>query len=84
MHVLVINCGSATLKFKLFDAAAVGLRVVAAQTVGIDGPYRAAVDRALAGLPVRPDVIAHRVAHGGGRLPELAAIDAECWPSCGS
>jgi acetate kinase len=34
------------------------------------------VDRTLASLPVRPDVIAHRVVHGGGRLPELARIDA--------
>ena len=75
MHVLVINCGSATLKFKLFEAAGAELRVLAAQTVEIAGPHRSAVDRALASLPVRPDVIAHRVVHGGGRLPELARID---------
>jgi acetate kinase len=76
MHVLVINCGSATLKFKLFETTGAELREVAAQTVEIAGPYRAAVDRALTTLPVRPDVIAHRVVHGGGRLPELARIDA--------
>jgi acetate kinase len=77
MHVLVINCGSATLKFKLFEATGAELRVVAAQTVEIAGPYRGAVDRALTTLPVRPDVIAHRVVHGGGHLPELARIDAQ-------
>jgi acetate kinase len=76
MHVLVINCGSATLKVKLFEATGLELRVVAGQTVEITGPYRTAVDQALATLPVRPDVIAHRVVHGGGRLPELARIDA--------
>jgi acetate kinase len=76
MHVLVINCGSATLKLKLFEATGPELRVVARQTVEITGPHRTAVDRALASLPVRPDVIAHRVVHGGGRLPELARIDA--------
>ena len=75
MHVLVINCGSATLKFKLFEATAGRLTVVAAQTVEITGPYRAAVDLALASLPVPPDVIAHRVVHGGGQLPELVRID---------
>jgi acetate kinase len=76
MYVLVINCGSATLKFKLFEAADAGLTVVAAQTVEIADTHRAAVDQALTTLPVRPDVIAHRVVHGGGRLPELVRIDA--------
>ncbi len=76
MYLLVINCGSATLKVKLFEAAEPGLRVVAAQTVEIAGAHRAAADQALTTLPVRPDVIAHRVVHGGGRLPELAKIDA--------
>ena len=76
MHVLVINCGSATLKLKLFEATGPELTVVAGQTVEITGSYGTAVDLALATLPVRPDVIAHRVVHGGGRLPELARIDA--------
>jgi acetate kinase len=75
MHVLVINCGSATVKLKLFAASDQGLSVVAAVASEVDGPYRPAVDRALAGLPVRPDVIAHRVVHGGGRLPEVIRID---------
>ena len=75
MHVLVINCGSATLKSKLFEASATGLEPRVAQTVEITGRYRSAVDRALASLPVSPDVIAHRVVQGGGRLPGLARID---------
>ena len=76
MHVLVINCGSVTLKLKLFDASGAGLTVMAATTVEIvAGSHRTAVDRALAELPARPDAIAHRVVHGGGRLPELTRID---------
>lgn len=75
MHILVVNCGSTTLKLKLFESSGTELKVAAAATVEIAGPYRAAVDRALAALPTRPDVIAHRVVHGGGRLPELARID---------
>jgi acetate kinase len=38
MNVLVINCGSATLKLKLFQATGAGLRVAAAATVEIAGP----------------------------------------------
>jgi acetate kinase len=75
MHVLVVNCGSATLKLKLYQAAGPALRVVMARTVAATAPYRAVVDQALTALPIRPDVIAHRVVHGGGRLPELCRID---------
>ena len=41
------------------------------------GGYRAAVEQALAALPAPADVIAHRVVHGGGRLPDVVRIDAE-------
>jgi acetate kinase len=75
MHILVINCGSTTLKVKLFESSPTELKVASAATVEITGPYRAAVDRSLAALPARPDVIAHRVVHGGGLLPELTRID---------
>jgi acetate kinase len=75
MHLLVINCGSATLKLKLFRAEGGELQVVVARTLTVTAPYRAVVDQAVAALPRRPDVIAHRVAHGGGRLPELVRID---------
>ena len=75
MHILVINCGSATLKLKLFEAQGSELRVIVARTLAVTAPYRAVVDQALESLPHRPDVIAHRVVHGGGRLPELTRID---------
>jgi len=75
MRVLVINCGSATLKAKLFHADAGELEMVHGRTLPVAGAYRTVVGEALTSLPHRPDVIAHRVVHGGGRLPELARID---------
>jgi acetate kinase len=75
MRILVINCGSATLKYRLFEESGSELDVIARSTVELQGGYREAVDRAMAALPARPDVIAHRVVHGGGRLPEVVRID---------
>jgi acetate kinase len=39
--------------------------------------YRAAVEQALVALPAPADVIAHRVVHGGGRLPDVVRIDPQ-------
>jgi acetate kinase len=75
LRVLVINCGSATLKYKLFVEHDARLDVLAGSSRTVEGGYRASVARALAGLPARPDVIAHRVVHGGGRLPDVVVID---------
>ncbi len=75
MYLLVINCGSATVKLKLYQAIGAELTVAAATVIEVAGPHRPVVDQALVALPVRPDVIAHRVVHGGGRLPELTRID---------
>ena len=75
MHVLVINCGSATVKLKLFAVQAGALRTVTASTIDVAGPCRPVVDRALAELPVGPDLIAHRVVHSAGRLPGVVRID---------
>lgn len=77
MRVLVINCGSATLKYKLFEESGAELAVLAQASEELDSGYRAAVEQAVAALPAPPDVIAHRVVHGGGRLPELVVIDQE-------
>jgi acetate kinase len=78
MRVLVINCGSATLKYRLFDERAGELEGLAGATVDVEDAdqYRAAVARAVASLPLPAEVIAHRVVHGGGRLPEVVRIDA--------
>jgi len=77
MRVLVINCGSATLKYKLFEQGPTELEVLATETLEIERGYRAAVERAMAALGAPPDVIAHRVVHGGGRLPEVVVVDPQ-------
>jgi acetate kinase len=78
MRVLVINCGSATLKYKLFsESGGAELEVLAGETIEVQAGYREAVERVMGALPARPDIIAHRVVHGGGRLPEVVGIDRE-------
>jgi acetate kinase len=77
IRVLVINCGSATLKYKLFKESGAELELLSAATLEIEGGYRTAVEQVMAALPAPPDVIAHRVVHGGGRLPDLVGIDRE-------
>jgi acetate kinase len=77
MRVLVVNCGSTTLKYKLFEPIDAELKLLAQGATEIASGYRAAVERGLKTLPVPPDVIAHRVVHGGGRLPELVTIDPQ-------
>ena len=77
MRVLVINSGSTTLKYKLFQDRRTELEQLAAAVVETTGGYRAAVEQALAALPAPADVIAHRVVHGGGRLPDVVRIDSQ-------
>ena len=77
MRVLVINCGSATLKYKLFKESSAELGLLAGATLAVERGYRTAVEQAMAALPAQPDVIAHRVVHGAGRLPEVVVIDRE-------
>jgi acetate kinase len=77
MRILVINCGSATLKYALYEADSGRLNRLASSTVGWEGGYTATVERALASLPQVPDVIAHRVVHGGERFVAPVAIDDE-------
>jgi acetate kinase len=76
MRVLVINCGSTTLKYKLFQDRDGEPEQLAAAVVETSGGYRAAVQQALGALPAPADVIAHRVVHDGGRLPDVVRIDS--------
>jgi acetate kinase len=75
MRVLVINCGSTTLKHKFFEEQGEDLEVLAAEDTDVTGGYRAAVEQVLSTLSAAPDVIAHRVVHGGGRLADVVRID---------
>jgi acetate kinase len=83
--ILVLNCGSSSIKFALFDAQSVPLPrepLFSGQVEGIgkDKPYpaalqevRASVVAATGGQP--PSAIVHRVVHGGARYVAPARVD---------
>ncbi len=75
MHVLVVNAGSATLKFKLVRVTGRELRIVAQGREELAQGHGRAVAHLLAGLPVSPDAVAHRCVHGGERFSALVPID---------
>lgn len=75
MRILVINCGSATLKYALYETGAAALTRLVSSTAAWEGGQAATLQRALASLPAPPDVIAHRVVHGGERFVAPVAID---------
>jgi acetate kinase len=74
MQILVINCGSATLKYKLFSTHQ-DIQLLIGGTVEINSGYRAAVTQALETLPQAPDAIAHRVVHGGNQVTDVVRVD---------
>lgn len=76
MRILVINCGSATLKYKLLERTGRGFNKLAGDTLELRAGYRAAVGELIGKLPHRPDAIAHRVVHGGHLFGDVALIDA--------
>jgi acetate kinase len=77
MKLLVINCGSATLKWKLFRCDNGQEEPVATGVVPVsEGGCADAIRQALAGLPFRPEAVAHRVVHGGDFTAEVMLLDA--------
>lgn len=78
MNVLVLNCGSSSLKWKLIDTAA--RRALAkghVERVGQGGRTHAgAIEEALGALgSTRVDAVGHRVVHGGERFHDPVLID---------
>ncbi len=78
VHVLVINCGSSSVKYRLLEpdsgAVAVSGKI---ERVASDG-FEAAVAEVLqACAGHRIDAVGHRVVHGGDRFFEATRIDAE-------
>lgn len=76
MRVLVVNAGSSSLKLSLLDADDVEL-----WARKLDAPRSviepAAVADALAELPVTPEVVGHRIVHGGDRFRAPARLDSD-------
>ena len=83
--ILVLNCGSSSIKFALFDAGREPLPRKAAwagqvEGIGQDKPYAAALQevrdsvvRQTGGTP--PAAIVHRVVHGGARYAAPVRVD---------
>ncbi len=86
MNVLVINCGSSSVKFALFGPDGAALQRGVHERLGPERPHAAAVAEtfaalAAAGHPI--DAVGHRVVHGGELVvptridaPTLRAIEA--------
>ena len=85
--ILVLNCGSSSIKFALFDPGPDGPPRQARWTGKVDGiggqqrPYpvalqevRSTVERQTGGVP--PAAIAHRVVHGGNKYAAPVRVDA--------
>jgi len=78
MNVLVINCGSTSVKYALFDAHA-GVRAEGRiERVSDEGGHAAAVAKILADLAdFKIDAVGHRVVHGGAAFHDSVLIDAD-------
>ncbi len=81
MHVLVVNCGSSSVKYQLIDLRT-DTRIVAGKCTRIGDPegqfatHAAALEHLcseVAGHTV--DVVGHRVVHGGDRFIDATVID---------
>jgi acetate kinase len=76
MKLLVINCGSATLKWKLFRCGNGQEEPLAGGSVLVsDGGCADGVRQALAAVPFHPEAVAHRVVHGGDFTADAVLID---------
>jgi acetate kinase len=76
VRVLVANAGSTSLKLSLLDVDDSDLwaRELDAPRAVIEP---AAVADALAELPAKPEVVGHRIVHGGERFQAAVRVDAE-------
>jgi acetate kinase len=75
MRILVINCGSTSLKYKLYETEQRRLSLLAAGSVSMKPGAEAPVAAVLAALPARPDAVAHRVVHGGDRFTAAVRVN---------
>jgi acetate kinase len=76
MKVLVLNCGSSSLKYKLVDTAArVTLRKGVVERLGAERTHADAIAEALAATEGQAiEAVGHRVVHGGERFHDPALI----------
>ena len=78
MNILVINCGSSSVKYQVIDPAKDEPRVAATiERIGQAGKdHAAALDEVLAATDALIlDAVGHRVVHGGSRFRDACLID---------
>jgi acetate kinase len=75
MNLLVLNCGSATIKFRLFEIEQEQPVELFTGSKEVSGNYEAAVQMILDELPAVPNAVAHRVVHGGDLFSAPVLID---------
>jgi acetate kinase len=75
--LLVVNCGSATLKYQSYELTAERPSPIGGGVLETQREFAAGVRQALRSLPRPPDAIAHRVVHGGKRFTGSVLIDDE-------
>lgn len=74
-RVLVLNCGSATIKFALFFYHRDKMEEVTRGTMSVSDDATTATKKVLAQIPEQPDIVAHRIVNGGARFVAPTLID---------
>jgi acetate kinase len=77
MAILTINVGSSTAKLAVFDAAGELRRVAATEVVRSDGSALDVWPSGLASQSGRPDVVVHRLVHGGDEYADPVLVTPE-------
>lgn len=77
MVILVLNCGSSSLKWSLFqsEGGSTLTRMAGATRAVPAREYQDALLEIRRQLPISPDIIAHRMVHGGSIDQELVLVD---------
>jgi acetate kinase len=76
MLILVLNCGSSSLKWSLFRSDGSKLTRIAGATRAVPAhEYQDAFLEVRRQLPHQPDLIAHRMVHGGSLDREIVLVD---------
>ena len=77
MHLLVLNCGSATVKYKLFEESEGEPVEIFSGVVEVNQNHSEAIRKIISSIPAKPDVVAHRVVHGGETYNKPVKITPE-------
>ncbi len=81
MIILALNCGSSSVKYKLFNwEEKKALAKGEVERIGIEGgppDHKTALKQIMQELPGEPDAVGHRVVHGGEKFKSSVLIDDE-------